>query len=111
MASPVSHLADRVRDLLGNPPGLAEKKMFGAIAFMLDGNMLVAPMKDGSLLVRTGKDGQEAALARPGAAPMAMRGRAMGGFVTVDAAEVEDDEALAGWIATAQAFVRGLPPK
>lgn len=104
-------LADRIRALL--PPGLhpREKRMFGGIAFMQDGNMLVCPLKDGALLVRVGKDGMDAALARPGAEIMEMSGRTMGGFVVVSGDAIEDHEDLAGWISTAHAFVRTLPPK
>lgn len=103
-------LAERLRLLL---PGanIREKKMFGAIAFMQDGNMLVAPMKDGGLLVRVGKDGMAEALARPGAAIMDMGGRTMGGFVVVSGDAVEDDEHLESWLARARAVVATLPPK
>jgi hypothetical protein len=63
------------------------------------------------LLVRVGKDGMAAALERPGAAPMVMNGRTMGGFVFVAGDAIEDDDALEGWIATARAFVDTLPAK
>lgn len=104
-------LAERIRTLL--PPGdrIREQKMFGAIAFMLAGNMLVAPMKDGTLLVRTGKAGQADALAQPGAGVMSMTGRTMSGYVQVAGDALEDDEALAAWIARARDFVLTLPPK
>jgi TfoX/Sxy family transcriptional regulator of competence genes len=104
-------LAERIRFILGDRPGLVEQKMFGGIAFMQHGNMVVAPMKPGSLLVRVGKAGMEAALARPGAAPMTMSGRTMGGFVEVSADAIEDDDQLAEWLALADAFVASLPPK
>ncbi len=111
MSMAVQELAERVRALL--PPGdsIREQKMFGSIAFMLSGNMLVAPMKDGSLLVRTGKDGQVEALQQPGAGVMSMTGRVMSGYVQVEGDAIEDDEVLSGWISRARAFVRTLPPK
>ena len=104
-------LSDRIRSLL--PPGLVlrEQKMFGAVAFMLDGNMLVAPMKSGALLVRTGKEAQAEALARPGAAIMSMTGRTMSGYVEVSGDAIEDDDVLSQWLDIALAFVRTLPPK
>lgn len=104
-------LADRIRSLL--PPGLhpSEKRMFGGIAFMTQGNMLVCPLKDGTLMVRVGKTGMDGALTRPGAEIMAMRGRQMNGFILVSGDAIEDDDVLADWIATAHAFVRTLPPK
>ena len=48
-------LAERVRALLPPRVHCLEKKMFGGIAFMRNGNMLVVPMKDGSLLARVGE--------------------------------------------------------
>ena len=104
-------LAQRVRDRL--PRGLfcTEKRMFGGIAFMADGNMLVCPLKDGSLMVRVGKEGMDDALAQSGAETMEMKGRAVSGFVLVSGDALEDDEALDGWIGRAWAFVKTLPTK
>ena len=104
-------LADRVRDFLPALASIIEKKMFGGIAFMLDGNMLVCPLKDGSLMVRVGKDGMAAALGRPGAEAMEMNGRTMGGFVVVSGDALEDYHDLEQWIDRALAFVRTLPAK
>ncbi|MCD7059982.1 TfoX/Sxy family protein [Pelagibacterium xiamenense] len=104
-------LAERIRVQLANRPNIVEKKMFGGIAFMVDGNMLVGPMKDGSLLVRVGKDGYEAALAQPGCNPMTMGEKTMSGFVEVDGDFIEDDDTLAEWIVRAWDFVKTLPPK
>lgn len=104
-------LSDRIRLLLADRPGLSEQKMFGGRAFMLHGNMLVAPMKDGSLLVRVGKDNCEGGLTRPGAAPMQMGGRTMSGFVQVSGDAIEDDDVLHDWIGLARSFVDTLPPK
>jgi Regulator of competence-specific genes len=111
MSMASEELAERIRALL--PPGdaIRERKMFGGIAFMRDGNMLVCPTREGALIVRVGKDGMDAALARPGAAVMDMAGRSMSGFVVVSGDAIEDDEALAGWIETARTFVATLPPK
>jgi hypothetical protein len=107
----VIELADRIRSRIGDRPGVVEKKMFGAMAFMVHGNMLVAAMKGGNLLVRTGKEAYEAALARPGAGPMVMGDRTMSGFVEVSGDSIEDDDALDDWVALAQAFVSTLPSK
>jgi len=110
MSMALDELSDRIRALTPDLV-LVEKKMFNGRAFMHRGNMLVCPIKDGTLLVRVGKDGMNAALARPGATPMVMNGRAMGGFVFVAGDAIEDDDALREWIATARAFVDTLPPK
>ena len=34
-------LADRVRELIASERGVDEKKMFGGLAFLIDGNMAV----------------------------------------------------------------------
>ena len=104
-------LSDRIRGMIGHLPFLSEQKMFGGRCFMLAGNMLVAPMKDGNLLVRTGKDGYDAALALPGASPMNMGAKTMGGFVEVSGDVLEDDDSLCEWIQLARDFVATLPAK
>lgn len=111
MSMATEELADRIRALLSPGDNIREQKMFGAQAFMSNGNMLVAPMKDGSLLVRVGKDGMEQALAQPGATIMDMGGRSMTGFVVVGGDAVEEDYVLGEWIDRARTFVRTLPPK
>ena len=104
-------LSDRIRDILGAVPFLSEQKMFGGRCFMLRGHMLVAPMKYGNLLVRTGKDGYDAALALPGAQPMEMGAKTMGGFVEVSGDVLEDDDTLRDWITLSRNFVATLPDK
>ena len=111
MSMASDELTDRIRDLFSPGENIREQKMFGANAFMSNGNMLVAPMKDGSLLVRVGKDGMEDALAMEGASLMEMGGRTMGGFVVVSGDAIEEDFALGEWLDRARAFVRTLPPK
>lgn len=104
-------LAHRIATLMGERVNLVQKKMFGGTAFMLNGNMLCGPMKDGNLMVRVGPERYQEALSRPGAGPIDMGGRTMGGFVQVMADTIEDDDALAEWIAFAEKFVLSLPPK
>ena len=110
MSMALEDLSERIRSLTPDLV-LVEKKMFNGRAFMHRGNMLVCPIKDGSLLVRVGKEGMAAALEQPGATPMIMNGRTMGGFVFVSGDAIEDDDALAGWLRTARAFVETLRPK
>lgn len=104
-------LAERIRSVLGLRPDIEEKRMFGGVAFMLNGNMMVGPLKDGSLLARCGKENYAQALGRPGAGPMTFTGREMSGFVEVNGDGIDTDEALADWIAYSERFVRTLPPK
>lgn len=103
-------VAQRIREVLDDRPGVTEKKMFGGIAFMLDGYMFVG-VQDDALMARVGPDNHQAALARPGARPMDFTGRPMKGYVYVDPAGFESDEELADWVNECAAFVQTLPPK
>ena len=98
----------RLRPLL---KGLVEKKMFGGLGFMLDGNMLVGTTAKGALLVRVDPDKIDEALARPGASAMHMGPRVMTGFIAVDPTALPDAAAIKDWIAYARAYVKTLPAK
>jgi TfoX/Sxy family transcriptional regulator of competence genes len=103
-------LAQRVRDQLAATSGVTERKMFGGLSFLVDGNLCVGVLGE-ELMARVGPDATEAALARPGSRLFDMGGRPMKGWVNVHAGVLEADDALAGWVADALAFVRTLPPK
>lgn len=107
----VEELADRIRRQLADRPEITEKTMFGGVAFMLNGNMLVGPMKGGVLMVRVGKDYFDEAISLPGASPMTMGERQMKGYVEVSPDVIETGDHLAAWIAQAEQFVETLPPK
>jgi TfoX/Sxy family transcriptional regulator of competence genes len=103
-------LAERIRQHLGADPDVAQKRMFGGIAFLLRGNMAVGVTGD-DLMVRVGPEATDAALARPGARLFDMTGRPMRGWVVVDSSALAEDEALGEWIDEGYAFAAGLPPK
>jgi TfoX/Sxy family transcriptional regulator of competence genes len=98
-----------VRSVLVKAGSVREVKMFGGVGFMLNGNLAIGASQRG-LLVRVGKEGQGAALSRPGAGPMVMRGRTMDGYVRVPG-QALDEAAVRSWVELAIAFVRTLPPK
>jgi len=102
-------LADRIRDRLADLPGVTDKRMFGGIAFLTNGNMTVG-VSGADLMVRVGKENSAKALEQPGARPFDLTGRPMAGWILVDGAFL-DDEALTGWIDRAREFVATLPPK
>jgi TfoX/Sxy family transcriptional regulator of competence genes len=102
-------LAERIRDRLAGAAGVAEKKMFGGLAFLTYGNMTVGVHGD-DLLARIDPGGSDAALAEPGVRPFDFTGRPMRGWIVV-AAETLDDDDLDRWIGRASAFVATLPPK
>ena len=103
-------LAERLREVYADVPNVVEKKMFGGIAFMVNGHMSCGPVND-TLMVRVGPDLYEEALARPHAREMDFTGRSMKGFVYVSPEGVDTDERLAEWVSLSLEFVHTLPPK
>lgn len=103
-------LADRLRELLQDETGVREKRMFGGVAFLLEGNMAVAASGQGGLMVRVDPAQTPELVQRPGTSRMVMRGRELDGWLRVDTSAVGDDD-LAEWVGRGVAFVRTLPPK
>ena len=103
-------LAERVRESLQGLQGVEEKRMFGGLAFMLNGNMCVGLVKE-SLMVRVGPDNYEASLALPHARPMDFTGKPLTGFVYVEPEGIAEDADLNAWIERGVAFAGALPPK
>ena len=103
-------LATRVREVLGDQPGLAEKKMFGGLAFLLHGNMACGVRGD-DLMVRVDPELGDAALAEPGVRPFDMTGRPMKGWLLVDPDGHAEDEDLRRWVDRGLAHAGSLPPK
>ena len=104
-------LADRVRELVAGEHDFSEKRMFGGLAFLVGGNMAVAASGRGGLMVRVDPDDAEALLARPHAAPFEMRGRAVRGWLRVDAEGVRTKRQLEPWVKRGVAYARSLPAK
>jgi TfoX/Sxy family transcriptional regulator of competence genes len=104
-------LADRIRDLVADEPGLTEKTMFGGLAFMIGGNMAVAASGQGGLLVRVDPSQSEALVATSHARPMEMRGRQMQGWLRVEIEYLRTREQLAAWVERGASFARSLPEK
>ena len=103
-------LAELLRGDLADLVGIEEKKMFGGMAFMLNGNMLCGVHSGGGMF-RVGKDNQDAALQIDGAGPMAFTGRPMGGMIDVTDAAMADDGRRGQCLALAMDFVRPMPAK
>src|SRR5262245_51862338 len=103
-------LAERIRQRLARRKNVEEKKMFGGVGFLLNGNMLVGVWKD-SLIVRLGPDEGDEALKEPHVKEFDITGRPMKGWVLVQAEGVEDDDQLGAWIQRAVKLVGKLPAK
>jgi TfoX/Sxy family transcriptional regulator of competence genes len=105
-------LEERVRALLAelDQPGLVEKRMFGGLSYLVQGNMACGVNK-GSLIVRVGPDAYERALARPYVRVFDMTGRPMAGWVVVEPEGCSADDDLRSWIREGVAFALSLPAK
>lgn len=103
-------LAARVKEILSEHPEIAERKMFGGLAFMLDGNMCCCVTNRG-LMVRVGPGDYAAALALPHAGVMDITGRPMRGWVLVEPAGLESPPNLTEWVKRGAAFAATLPAK
>ena len=103
-------LAQLMRDDLAGRDGITEKKMFGGLAFMLNGNMVCGVHKDGGMF-RVGKGNENKAMQIDGAGPMQFTGRKMGGMVDVAEDTLSDDELRNQIVTMALEYARSLPPK
>lgn len=103
-------LAERVREVIDARPGVAERKMFGGIAWMVNGNMACGIVGE-DLMVRLERDDAAAAQAEPHVGPMEFTGRPMRGFILVEAAGVDEPGDLGRWVDAGADFAESLPPK
>ena len=87
-----------------------DKKMFGGMGIMVNGNMCVGVVKD-SLVVRVGKDDYHSTLNEDGVSPFDFTGKPLTGWVYVDGSVIADHESLNRWLMTALDFVLTLPDK
>ncbi|MBC6448096.1 TfoX/Sxy family protein [Actinokineospora xionganensis] len=103
-------LATRVRDLVAELPGMVEKKMFGGLAFLFQGNMSVGVLGE-ALIVRLDPEDAQAALAEPGVRVFDFTGRPMKGWVLVGPEAHAEDDDLRRWVDTGVDYACSLPPK
>ncbi|MGI8407004.1 MAG: TfoX/Sxy family protein, partial [Actinomycetota bacterium] len=82
-------LAERVRDFTDGDRNITEKKMFGGLAFLVNGNMAVAASSGGGLMVRVDPEESQTLVRKTNAYPMVMRGREMQGWLMVDPADLK----------------------
>jgi TfoX/Sxy family transcriptional regulator of competence genes len=103
-------LAERIRRAIPPTRDIAERKMFGGVAFLVDGKMFVG-VTNNDLMVRVGPEGYEAALARPHVRPMDFTGRPLTGFVFVAASGARTSKMVSEWVRRSLTFVDTLPAK
>src|SRR3984885_12929995 len=91
-------LANRIRELVGCEQGVEEKRMFGGLAFLINGNMSVAASGRGGLMVRVPPEDTAELLARDHVEPMVMSGRETRGWVRVSDEGVRTKRQLQSWV-------------
>ena len=104
-------LANRLRELLADEDGVTEKKMFGGLAFLLNGNMSVSASRTGGLLVRIEPSDTAECVRRPHVTLMKMGGRTMDGWVLVAPDGYKKKGELGSWVNRGVSFAKTLPPK
>ena len=104
-------LANRIRERVASEAGLTEKRMFGGLAFLINGNMAVSASGQGGLLLRVDPTRTEELVRAPHAHRFEMRGREMDGWLRIDPAALGTDADLARWLDLGVTYARALPPK
>jgi TfoX N-terminal domain len=106
-------LAARIRELVASEPGIVEKRMFGGLAFLVDGKLSVGASGSGGLMVRVAPEQTDELLDRhqPHAEPFIMRGRPIDGWLRITAEGVRTRRQLAPWVTRSLAYARSLPAK
>jgi hypothetical protein len=104
-------LANRMRSLLARERGLTEKRMFGGLAFLINGNMAVSASGQGGLMVRVDPSDTDKLVSRAHVRPFEMRGRPIDGWLRVDVEAVRTKRQLEAWVTRGVAYARSLPSK
>ncbi|MET3803765.1 TfoX/Sxy family transcriptional regulator of competence genes [Nakamurella sp. UYEF19] len=104
-------LAERMREQMSGQAGLTEKRMFGGLAFLIDGRMAAAAGSQGSMLLRVHPDDTERLVADEHATRSRMQGREMDGWLAIDLLGLQTDEDLERWMAHGITYARSLPPR
>lgn len=103
-------LAERVRGQLGKRRGLVVKRMFGGLAFLLNGNLCCGVLGQ-ELIVRIDPAQTEQTLKKPHTHVFDMTGRPMKGWIMVRAAGLATESALGKWVQTGASYAASLPAK
>ena len=103
-------VAERLRACYVSVPGVVERKMFGGVAFMVDGHMSCGVLRD-ELIVRVGRARYAEVLQRPHTREMDITGRPLTGFVVVAPAGFTSDQALTAWVRLSLEYLSSLPAR
>jgi TfoX/Sxy family transcriptional regulator of competence genes len=103
-------LVDVIRQTIGPRSDILEKRMFGGIAFLLDGKMTCGAVGN-DLMVRVGPDDFDASLGEPHIRPMDFTGRPMRGFLYLSKSGWQQTRLRKRWIEGGIAYAAALPAK
>jgi hypothetical protein len=104
-------IAERLRDALSGEAGLSEKRMFGGLAFLINGNMAVSASGRGDVLLRCNPSSSDTLTAATGVERAVMQGREMDGWLRVAPSVIATEEALEQWVGVGLAYAKSLPAK
>jgi hypothetical protein len=104
-------LADRIRSATQDQDGLTERRMFGGLAFLVNGNLALSASGRGGLLLRVDPGEAQSFVRTDGVTRFEMRGRAMDGWLHVDPSATASDAELARWVQVGVSYAGLLPPK
>lgn len=107
----VEALAARVRPLLMKRDDVVEKRMFGGVAFLINGNMSVSASGNGGLMLRCEPGATDELVRENGVERVVMRGRAMDGWLRVDPMVIETPESLERWVRVGVDYASDLPAR
>jgi TfoX/Sxy family transcriptional regulator of competence genes len=103
-------LAQRVREALEGQVSTTERRMFGGLAFLVDGKMFVG-ISGSKLMARVGAERYQDALALPHVREMDFTGKPMNGYVYIEPAGLAEDKTLKAWVSWCASYVSSLPAK
>lgn len=104
------HLADRIRSILQSAGEFSERKMFGGLAFIVNGHMCCGVLKS-DLVLRLTPEQAAVALRQPHTRPMDFTGKPMKSMIYVSALGTDSDQELAAWVQSAASLARSAPGK
>ncbi|MFC8796109.1 TfoX/Sxy family protein [Promicromonospora sp. NPDC057138] len=104
-------LADEIRTVLDGAPEVTERRMFGGLSFMVNGNLAVGVRGSEGILVRVGADAAEELVRTSIATRAVMGARTMAGWLAVGPDGLGTEAELSEWVQRGVDYARSLPPK
>lgn len=102
-------LASRIREAVADEGEVTEKRMFGGLAFLVNGHLAITASRRGGVMARVDPAQTDALIDPPHVGRTVMRGREMDGWLSIDAEVVDGDEQLRHWVRLGVDYARTLP--